>query len=62
MDSKQQRLNELAEEMYSILSEEPTMDLAAMQLADIYLTLMQRLMTKFGNPPPPSRRRLGVLG
>jgi hypothetical protein len=60
MDSKQQRLNELAEEMYSILSEEPTMDLASMQLADIYLTLMQRLMAKFGNPPPPSRR-LGVL-
>jgi hypothetical protein len=61
MQSRDERLQELAEQTYAILSEEPTMDVAAMQLADIYLTLMQRLMTRYGNPPPHSRR-LGILG
>jgi hypothetical protein len=37
------------------------MDAAAEQLAGTYLALMQRLLTRFGNPPPRSRR-LGVLG
>jgi hypothetical protein len=57
MDAKAQ-LDELAERMYAILSDEPTMDVAAMQLADVYLTLMQRLLSKFGNPPRRSQRQV----
>jgi hypothetical protein len=47
-DGKEQQLKELTEQVYAILSEEPTMDVAARQLADIYLQLMQRLLFKFG--------------
>jgi hypothetical protein len=61
MQSKEERLQELTDQLYAILSEEPTMDAAAEQLAGTYLALMQRLLTRFGNPPPRSRR-LGVLG
>jgi hypothetical protein len=32
------------------------MDAAAEQLAGTYLALMQRLLTRFGHPPPRSRR------
>jgi hypothetical protein len=42
--------------IYQLLREAPSMDVAASQLSDVYMLLMQRLLKQFGNPVPPSKR------
>jgi hypothetical protein len=42
--------------IYQLLRDAPSMDVAAAQLSDVYMLLMQRLLAQFGNPLPPSKR------
>ena len=51
--ARDEQIAKLQEQFFQLLCEAPTMDVAAAQLADAYLRLMQRLMAHYNITSAP---------